>query len=195
MLRTETRPKIRVIESFIIFRIYFAEVSGWGREFVVCKCCKDEIKICVISLLCVKINLLTKTFIIPLNERYVFTKERVPAAEDEIRMLDSQNMSHLSCSLHAQKLRIFSIIGLLPLKLFISDKCIWNKLGGQVLSLTTVWNCTKHKENLQELVFQGCTGVWGSPPWRTAMRPRRWPTGSLGSLLRKYNIVSLVSSI
>ena len=70
MWRTETRPKIRVIESFIIFRIYFAEVSGWGREFVVCKCCKDEIKICVISLLCVKINLLTKTFIIPLNERY-----------------------------------------------------------------------------------------------------------------------------
>ena len=64
----------------------------------------DEIKICVISLLCVKINLLTKTFIIPLNERYVSTKEWVPAAEDEIRMLDSQNMSHLSCSLHAQKL-------------------------------------------------------------------------------------------
>ena len=84
MLRTETRPKIRVIESLIIFRIYFAEVSGWGREFVnvVCKCCKDEIKICVISLLCVKINLLTKTFIIPLNERYVSTKEWVPAAED-----------------------------------------------------------------------------------------------------------------
>ena len=75
------------------------------------------------SALC-KINLLTKTFIIPLNERYVSTKEWVPAAEDEIRMLDSQNMSHLSCSLHAQKLRIFSIIGLLPLKLFISDKCI-----------------------------------------------------------------------
>ena len=98
MLRTETRPKIRVIESFIIFRIYFAEVSGWGREFVVCKCCKDEIKICVISLLCVKINLLTKISIIPLNERYVSTKEWVPAAEDEIRMLDSQNMSHLSCS-------------------------------------------------------------------------------------------------
>ena len=86
-------------------------MSGWGREFVVCKCCNDEIKICVISLLCVKINLLTKTFIIPLNERYVSTKEWVPAAEDEIRMLDSQNMSF---SLHAQK-RIFSIIGLLPL--------------------------------------------------------------------------------
>ena len=82
MLRAETRPKIRVIESFIIFGIYFAEVSGWGREFVVCKCCKDEIKICMISLLCVKINLLTKTFIIPLNERYVSTKEWVPAAED-----------------------------------------------------------------------------------------------------------------
>ena len=190
MLRAETRPKIRVIESLIIFRIYFAEVSGWGREFVVCKCCKDEIKICMISLLYVKINLLTKTFIIPLNERHVSTKECVPAAETEIRMLDSQNMSRMSCSLHAQKLRIFSIIGLLPLKLFISDKCIWNKLGGQVLSLTTVWNCTKHKENLQ-----GCTGVWGSPPWRKAMRPRRWPTGSMGSLLRRYNIASLVSSI
>ena len=110
------------------------------------------------SLFCVKINLLTKTFIIPLNERYVSTKECVPAAETEIRMLDSQNMSRLSCSIHAQKLRIFSIIGLLALKLFISDKPDWNKLGGPLLQFEIVKNIKKISRNWFSRDVQWCEG-------------------------------------
>ena len=32
--------------------IFYSAVSGWGREYVLCKCCKD--KICMLALLYVK---------------------------------------------------------------------------------------------------------------------------------------------
>ena len=62
--------------SFFVFRIYYAEVSGWGREFVfLCKCFKD--KICMMSLLYVKYKSHNQYFHYS-YERCIYTKDWVP---------------------------------------------------------------------------------------------------------------------
>ena len=47
--RNEALDQCSVILSF---QDLYSAVSGWGREYVLCKCCKD--KICMLALLYVK---------------------------------------------------------------------------------------------------------------------------------------------